>query len=94
MARKAEYEDLKRRLEAAYRPKVDAVTRKGQEVTEDAYARMNQAYDLLQRRFEVDKLETASESAAMKQCIQDLESQATLKQAVVEYQARGSGPGS
>jgi len=87
MARKAEYEDLKRRLEAAYRMRCDEVNRKGQEVTQDAYARMNQAYDLLQRRFEVDKLEVANESAAMKQCIQELESQATLKHAVVEYQA-------
>ena len=86
MARKAKYEDLKR-LEAAYRLRCDEVNRKGQEVTQDAYARMNQAYDLLQRRFEVDKLEIASESAAMKQCIQELESQATLKQAVVEYRA-------
>ena len=70
MARKAEYEDLKRRLEAAYRMRCDEVNRKGQEVTQDAYAKMNQAYDLLQRRFEVDKLEVANESAAMKQCLQ------------------------
>jgi hypothetical protein len=48
---------------------------------------MNQAYMLLQRRSEVDRLQVANESAAMKQCIQDLESQATLKNAVVEYQA-------
>ena len=48
---------------------------------------MNQAYHLLQRRFEVDKLEVANESAAMKQCLQELECQATLKHAVVEYQA-------
>jgi hypothetical protein len=87
LARKAEYEDLKRRLEAAYRLRVDEVTRKGQEVTHDANARMNQAYHLLQRRFEVDKLKVANESAAMKQCIQELESHATLKHAVVEYQA-------
>ena len=70
MARKAEYADLKRRLEAAYRLRCDEVNRKGQEVTQDAYARMNQAYDLLQRRFEVDKLEVANESAAMKRCLQ------------------------
>ena len=87
MARKAEYEDLKRRLEAAYRLRCDEVNRKGQEVTQDAYARMSQAYDLLQRRFEVDKWEIASESAAMKQCNQELASQATLEQAVVEYRA-------
>ena len=87
MARKAEYEDLKRKLEAAYRLRFDEVNRKGQEVTQDAYARLNQAYDLLQRRFEVDKLEVANESAGMKRCIQELESQATLKHAVVEYQA-------
>ena len=53
MARKAEYEDLKRRLEAAYRLRFDEVNRKGQEVTQDAYARMNQAYDLLQRRLKL-----------------------------------------
>ena len=56
MARKAEYEDFNRRLEAAYRLRFDEVNRKGQEVTQDAYARMNQAYDLLQRKFEVGKL--------------------------------------
>ena len=70
MARKAEYEDLKRRLEAAYRMRCDEVNRKGHEVTQDAYARTNQAHDLFQRRFEVDKLEVANESAAMKQCLQ------------------------
>ena len=63
------------------------MNRKGREVSEQAYMRMNQAYELLQRRSEVDRLEIANESAAMKQCIQDLESQATLKNAVVEYQA-------
>jgi hypothetical protein len=86
LARKAEYEDLKSRLEAAYRLRVDEVDRQGQEVTHDANAKMNQAYHVLQRRFEVDKLEVANESTAMKQCIQELESHATLKHAVVEYQ--------
>ena len=62
MARKAEYEDLKRRLEAAYRLRRDEVNRKGQEVTQDAYAKTNQAYDLLQRRFEVVKLEIAAKA--------------------------------
>ncbi len=47
---------------------------------------MSQAYHLLQRKFEVDKLGVASESAAMKQCIQEFESHATLKHALVEYQ--------
>ena len=42
---------------------------------------------LLQNRSEIDRLQVANESAPMKQCIQDLESQATLKNAVVEYQA-------
>ena len=45
--RRAEYDDLKRRLESAYCQKVAEVTRRGQEVSEDAYLRMNQAYDLL-----------------------------------------------
>ena len=85
--RRAEYEDLKIRLESAYRQKVEEVQKVGREVSEHAYARMNQAYMLLQRRSEVDRLQVANESAAMKQCIQDLESQATLKNAVVEYQA-------
>ena len=84
--RKAEYEDLKIRLESAYRQKVEEVQKVGREVSEQAYARMNQAYMLLQRRSEVDRLQVANESTAMKQCIQDLESQATLKNAVVEYQ--------
>jgi hypothetical protein len=85
--RRAEYEDLKVRLESTYRQKVAEVNRKGREVSEQAYIRMNQAYELLQRRSEVDRLEIANESAAMRQCIQDLESQATLKNVVVEYQA-------
>ncbi len=82
MARRAEYEDLKRRLEAAYRQTVEDVNPKGQAVTEYAYARMSQAYDLLQGRYEVDKIEIASESTAMKQRIQDLDT-ASLKQVVV-----------
>ena len=85
--RRAEYEDLKVRLESTYRQKVAEVNRKGREVSEQAQIRMHQAYELLQRRSEVDRLEIASESAAMRQCIQDLESQATLKNVVVEYQA-------
>ncbi len=85
--RRAEYENLKIRLESAYRQKVEEVQRVGREVSEHAYAKMNQAYVLLQNRSEVDRLQVANESAAMKQCIQDLESQATLKNAVVEYQA-------
>ncbi len=43
-ARKSEYEGWKRRLEAAYRLIVDEVNRKGQESTDEAYARMSQAY--------------------------------------------------
>ncbi len=35
-ARKAECEDLKRRLEAAYRLRVDEVNRKGQEIADAA----------------------------------------------------------
>jgi hypothetical protein len=85
--RKAEYEDLKTRLESTYRQKVEEAQKVGREVSEHAYARMNQAYMLLQNRSEIDRLQVANESAAMKQCIQDLESQATLKNAVVEYQA-------
>ena len=85
--RKAEYEDLKVRLEAAYRQKIEEPQNMGREVSEHAYARMQQAYMLLQGRSEIDRLQIVNESAAMKQCIQDLESQATLKNAVVEYQA-------
>jgi hypothetical protein len=85
--RKAEYEDLKTRLESTYRQKVEEAQKVGREVSEHAYARMHQAYMLLQNRSEIDRLQVANESAAMKQCIQDLESQATLKNAVVEYQA-------
>ena len=48
--RRAEYEDLKIRLESAYRQKVEEVQKVGREVSEHAYARMNQAYMLLQRR--------------------------------------------
>ncbi len=48
--RRAEYENLKVKLEAAYRRKVAEVSRKGQEVSENANLRMNQAYELLQRR--------------------------------------------
>ncbi len=70
MARKAECEDLKRRVEAVFRLKFDEVNRTVQEVTHDAYARMTHASDLLKRRVEVDKLEIVSEIAAMKQCIQ------------------------
>ncbi len=70
--RRAEYEDLKIRLESAYRQKVEEVQKVGREVSEHAYARMNPAYILLQRRSEVDRLQVANESAAMKQCIQDL----------------------
>ncbi len=74
-------------MESAYCQRVAEVNRKGQEVSEEAYLRMNQAYDQLQRRQEVDRMELANESAALKQCIQDLENQATLKKAVVEYRA-------
>ena len=85
--RKAEYEDLKIRLESAHRQKVEEVQKVGREVSEHAFARMNQAYMLLQNRSEIDRLQVANGSSAMKHCIQDLESQATLKNAVVEYQA-------
>ena len=84
--RRAEYADLKVRLESAYRQELEEAQKVGREVSEHAYERMNQAYALLQGRSEVDRLQVANESAAMKQCIQDLESQATLKNAVVEYQ--------
>ena len=67
--RRAEYEDLKIRLESAYRQKVEEVQKVGREVSEHAYARMNQAYMLLQRRSEVDRLQVANESAAMKQSV-------------------------
>jgi hypothetical protein len=48
--RRAEYEDLKIRLESAYRQKVVEVNRRGREVSENGYLKMNQAYELLQRR--------------------------------------------
>ena len=85
--RRAEYEDLKIRLETTYRQKIEEAQRMGREVSEHAYAKMQQAYTLLQGRSELDRLQIANESAAMKQCIQDLESRATLKNAVVEYEA-------
>ncbi len=59
----------------------------GREVSEHALAKMQQAYMLLQNRSEIDRLQITNESAAMKQCIYDLESQATLTNAVVEYEA-------
>jgi hypothetical protein len=85
--RRAEYEGLKARLETTYRQKIEETQRMGREVSEHAYAKMQQAYMLLQGRSEIDRLQIANESVAMKQCIQDLESQATLKNAVVEYEA-------
>ena len=85
--RRAEYEGLNARLETTYRQKIEETQRMGREVSEQALAKMQQAYMLLQNRSEIDRLQIANESAAMKQCIQDLESQATLKNAVVEYEA-------
>ena len=85
--RRAEYESLKARLETTYRQKIEEAQRMGREVSEHALAKMQQAYRLLQNRSEIDRLQITNESAAMKQCIQDLESQATLKNAVVESEA-------
>ncbi len=52
--RRAEYENLKIRLESAYRQKIEEVQRVGRAVSEHAYEKMNQAYVLLQSRSEVD----------------------------------------
>ncbi len=67
--RRAEYELLRRRLEVAYRHMAAEVQQRGDAVTHLAHTRMHQAYDSLQRRYEVDKLEITSESAAVRQCI-------------------------
>ena len=80
--RRAEYECLKVRLESVYRQKAEEVHKMqkiGREVSGHAVARMSQAYQLLQGRSEVNRWQIADESAAMKQCIQDLENQATMK---------------